>query len=211
LATARSEVAAKANVLSRAERLFAQGLAAGAEVEQARVDLQQAKIGQDRAEQRLANAQRTFERESRVSSSGLLNAREIQSAEAEVRAARLEIERERIALPSLYYSHKREVVERKGLLVPVTPLTPAREGETPALRQVRFRTVGDITCTCPVESLAAEGMTLLMVTHEMSFARKVCDRVVFMHQGRVHETGAPDQVFSNPQTPELKQFLGMIQ
>ncbi len=62
-----------------------------------------------------------------------------------------------------------------------------------------------------VESLAAEGMTLLMVTHEMSFARKVCDRVVFMHQGRVHEIGPPDEVFSNPQTAELKQFLGMIQ
>jgi polar amino acid transport system ATP-binding protein len=62
-----------------------------------------------------------------------------------------------------------------------------------------------------VESLAAEGMTLLMVTHEMNFARKVCDRVVFMHQGRVHETGAPEQVFTHPQTPELKQFLGMIQ
>ena len=62
-----------------------------------------------------------------------------------------------------------------------------------------------------VESLAAEGMTLLMVTHEMNFARKVCDRVVFMHQGRVHEIGPPDEVFSNPQTAELKQFLGMIQ
>jgi len=62
-----------------------------------------------------------------------------------------------------------------------------------------------------VESLAAEGMTLLMVTHEMSFARKVCDRVVFMHQGRVHEIGPPDEVFANPQTAELKQFLGMIQ
>ncbi|WP_431097610.1 amino acid ABC transporter ATP-binding protein [Polaromonas aquatica] len=62
-----------------------------------------------------------------------------------------------------------------------------------------------------VESLAAEGMTLLMVTHEMNFARKVCDRVVFMHQGRVHEIGPPDDVFSNPQTAELKQFLGMIQ
>ena len=62
-----------------------------------------------------------------------------------------------------------------------------------------------------VESLAAEGMTLLMVTHEMSFARKVCDRVVFMHQGRVHEIGPPDEVFSNPQTAELKQLLGMIQ
>ena len=62
-----------------------------------------------------------------------------------------------------------------------------------------------------VESLASEGMTLLMVTHEMNFARKVCDRVVFMHQGRVHEIGAPDDVFTNPRTPELKQFLGMIQ
>jgi polar amino acid transport system ATP-binding protein len=62
-----------------------------------------------------------------------------------------------------------------------------------------------------VESLAADGMTLLMVTHEMNFARKVCDRVVFMHQGRVHEIGPPDEVFTHPQTPELKQFLGMIQ
>ena len=62
-----------------------------------------------------------------------------------------------------------------------------------------------------VESLASEGMTLLMVTHEMNFARKVCDRVVFMHQGRVHEIGAPDEVFPHPQTPELTQFLGMIQ
>ena len=42
-----------------------------------------------------------------------------------------------------------------------------------------------------VESLAEEGMTLLMVTHEMNFARKVADRVIFMHQGRVHESGTP--------------------
>ncbi|MEO7642687.1 MAG: amino acid ABC transporter ATP-binding protein, partial [Ramlibacter sp.] len=56
-----------------------------------------------------------------------------------------------------------------------------------------------------VESLAEEGMTLLMVTHEMSFARKVSDRVIFMHQGRVHEMGPPTEVFGNPQTPELKQ------
>ncbi len=60
-----------------------------------------------------------------------------------------------------------------------------------------------------VGKLADEGMTLLMVTHEMRFAREVCDRVVFMHQGRVHEIGPPEQVFTNPQTPELQQFLGM--
>jgi sulfate adenylyltransferase subunit 2 len=64
------------------------------------------------------------------------------------------IARENIELPSLYYSHERLVVERRGLLVPVTELTPLKEGETAERRQVRFRTVGDITCTCPVESLA---------------------------------------------------------
>jgi polar amino acid transport system ATP-binding protein len=61
-----------------------------------------------------------------------------------------------------------------------------------------------------VESLADDGMTLLMVTHEMSFARKVSDRVIFMHQGRVHEMGPPAQMFGSPQTPELKQFLSSL-
>jgi polar amino acid transport system ATP-binding protein len=61
-----------------------------------------------------------------------------------------------------------------------------------------------------VESLADEGMTLLMVTHEMNFARKVADRVIFMHQGRVHEMGNPNELFTNPTTPELKQFLGAL-
>ncbi|PAQ02070.1 amino acid ABC transporter ATP-binding protein [Mesorhizobium mediterraneum] len=60
-----------------------------------------------------------------------------------------------------------------------------------------------------VKELAAEGMTLVMVTHEMRFARDVCSRVVFMHQGRVHEIGAPEDVFANPRTPELRQFLGV--
>jgi len=59
-----------------------------------------------------------------------------------------------------------------------------------------------------VESLADQGMTLVMVTHEMNFARKVSDRVVFMHQGKVHEVGTPDALFGAPQTPELQQFLG---
>ncbi len=74
------------------------------------------------------------------------------------------IEREAIALPSIYYAHPREVVERKGLLVPVTPLTPPREGEQVQTRTVRFRTVGDITCTCPVESLAANARDVVLET-----------------------------------------------
>ena len=61
-----------------------------------------------------------------------------------------------------------------------------------------------------VESLADEGMTLLMVTHEMNFARKVADRVIFMHQGRVHESGTPEAIFGTPQTPELVQFLSAL-
>ena len=61
-----------------------------------------------------------------------------------------------------------------------------------------------------VEALAVEGMTLITVTHEMSFARKVSNRVIFMHQGRVHEVGPPAQVFTHPQTPELKQFLSSL-
>ena len=60
-----------------------------------------------------------------------------------------------------------------------------------------------------VRELAADGMTLIMVTHEMRFARDVCSRVVFMHQGRVHEIGPPEEVFASPSTPELRQFLGM--
>lgn len=67
----------------------------------------------------------------------------------------LYISRERLNLPSIYYAHQREVVERGGMLVPVTPITPPRAGERPVIRTVRFRTVGDISCTCPVASLAA--------------------------------------------------------
>ena len=74
------------------------------------------------------------------------------------------IEREHVALPSLYYSHQREVVERKGLLVPVTTLTPLRDGETAELRDVRFRTVGDVTCTCPVASLATSAAEVVIET-----------------------------------------------
>jgi len=74
------------------------------------------------------------------------------------------IARENIALPSIYYSHTRDVVDRKGLLVPVTPLTPPREGEQVVSRQVRFRTVGDITCTCPVASDAATPEAIVIET-----------------------------------------------
>jgi len=74
------------------------------------------------------------------------------------------IEREQIELPSLYYAHQRTVVERKGLLVPVTELTPLKAGEAAVDKTVRFRTLGDITCTCPVESPAANPAEVVLET-----------------------------------------------
>jgi len=62
------------------------------------------------------------------------------------------IEREGLALPSIYFAHVRPVVRKGSLLQPVTELTPARDGDVVEQLQVRFRTVGDITCTAPVES-----------------------------------------------------------
>ena len=58
-----------------------------------------------------------------------------------------------------------------------------------------------------VAELAREGMTLILVTHEMAFARDVADRVVFMYQGRIHEEGPAKEIFANPKTPELAQFI----
>jgi len=87
------------------------------------------------------------------------------------------IDREAIALPSLYYSHQREIVERKGLLVPVTPLTPAKAGETVELRDVRFRTVGDITCTCPVASLAASAADIVRETLAVQISERGATRM----------------------------------
>ncbi|WP_324692397.1 amino acid ABC transporter ATP-binding protein [Cobetia sp. D5] len=68
--------------------------------------------------------------------------------------------------------------------------------------------VGDVLKV--LEQLKREGMTLILVTHEMNFARDVGDRVIFMHQGRVHESGDPATLFANPATEELRQFLGAV-
>ena len=62
-----------------------------------------------------------------------------------------------------------------------------------------------------VRQLAEEGMTLILVTHEMRFAREVCDRLVFMHGGRIIEQGPPAELFDRPSTPELAQFIGMVE
>ena len=61
-----------------------------------------------------------------------------------------------------------------------------------------------------MKELAADGMTMVVVTHEMGFAREVADTVIFMDDGKVVEKGTPDEIFNNPQNPRLKEFLGKV-
>jgi polar amino acid transport system ATP-binding protein len=58
-----------------------------------------------------------------------------------------------------------------------------------------------------IAQLAREGMTMLLVTHEMQFARSIADVIVFMHEGQICEMGPPEQIFTTPQRPELRQFI----
>jgi polar amino acid transport system ATP-binding protein len=61
-----------------------------------------------------------------------------------------------------------------------------------------------------MEDLAAGGMTMILVTHEMTFARKIADVLVFMHNGRVCEAGDPEKLFTSPMTAELRQFISSV-
>jgi len=61
-----------------------------------------------------------------------------------------------------------------------------------------------------MKELAAEGMTMVVVTHEMGFAREVGNRVLFMDEGKLVEQGTPDEIFNNPQNPRLKEFLSKV-
>jgi polar amino acid transport system ATP-binding protein len=58
-----------------------------------------------------------------------------------------------------------------------------------------------------IEGLASQGMTMILVTHEMGFARHVADQIIFMHQGKIHEAGSPAELFEAPKTPEMRQFI----
>ena len=89
----------------------------------------------------------------------------------------LYIARENIPLPGLYFRHEREVVRRKGLLVPVTPVTPPAAGEVVETVPVRFRTVGDMTCTCPVESQAATAAEIVAETLTVTVSERGATRM----------------------------------
>jgi glutamine transport system ATP-binding protein len=62
-----------------------------------------------------------------------------------------------------------------------------------------------------MKQLADEGMTMVVVTHEMNFAQKVANRVIFIDQGIIQEENAPAEFFNNPQNPRLRDFLGKVE
>jgi polar amino acid transport system ATP-binding protein len=61
-----------------------------------------------------------------------------------------------------------------------------------------------------IKELAREGMTMLIATHEMGFARDIADRVCFLEAGKILEEGSPEKIFTAPQHPRTRQFLGRI-
>jgi sulfate adenylyltransferase subunit 2 len=89
----------------------------------------------------------------------------------------LYIARENIPLPNIYFKHPRQVMRRKGLLVPLTDVTPALDGETIETVDVRFRTVGDMTCTCPVESDAASPADIVAETLHVTVSERGATRM----------------------------------
>ena len=68
--------------------------------------------------------------------------------------------------------------------------------------------VGEVLAV--MKELADDGMTMVVVTHEMGFAREVGNRILFMDEGSIVEQGSPDELFNNPQTPRAKDFLSKV-
>ena len=87
------------------------------------------------------------------------------------------IERENLELPAIYFAHKREIVRRSNSIVPVTEVTPVKDNEVIENIMVRFRTVGDITCTAPVESNADTVKKIILETASTSISERGATRL----------------------------------
>jgi sulfate adenylyltransferase subunit 2 len=99
------------------------------------------------------------------------------------------IAQESLEIPAIYYAHEREVLERDGMLLAVTPLAPPLDGEVVTKRKVRYRTVGDLTCTGAVESTAA---TVVEVIAEIA-ATRITERGATRADDRVSEAAMEDR------------------
>ena len=86
-------------------------------------------------------------------------------------------------------------------------MTGSVEGSAAASGRVRHN-IGEVLDV--LRGLAEEGMTMIVVTHELSFAREVGDRVVFMDDGAIVEQGPPSQVLDNPREERTRKFLGLV-
>ena len=87
------------------------------------------------------------------------------------------IGREQLEIPSIYFSHERPIVRRNGLLQPITELTPADPGEVIETMQVRFRTLGDVTCTAPVASDADTLEKIILETASTTITERGATRL----------------------------------
>ena len=87
------------------------------------------------------------------------------------------IERENLDLPSIYFAHRRDIIRRNGSIVPVTDVTPPEQNEMIENIMVRFRTVGDITCTAPVESEADTVEKIIKETAETRISERGATRL----------------------------------
>ena len=87
------------------------------------------------------------------------------------------IEREKLELPDIYFAHQREIVRRDNSIVPITNVTPLKENEVVEKIMVRFRTVGDITCTAPVESDADTVEKIILETASTSISERGATRL----------------------------------
>ena len=87
------------------------------------------------------------------------------------------IEREKLGLPSIYFAYKRPIVRRGGAIVPITPLTPKKDHEVVEEIMVRYRTVGDITCTAPVESIADSVEKIIIETASTTITERGATRL----------------------------------
>jgi len=137
-----------------------------------------------------------------------IKVRQLANAEAEQRALtlldRVGLADKRDAYPSQLSGGQQQRVAIARALV-MQPKILLFDEPTSALDP---EMIGEVLAV--MKDLARDGMTMMVVTHEMGFAREVAHRVVFMDQGRIVETAAPEQFFGNPQHPRAQQFLKQV-
>jgi general L-amino acid transport system ATP-binding protein len=139
---------------------------------------------------------------------GPMKVRKIAKAEAEKRA-RLYLERVHIPEQADKYPAQLSGGQQQRVAIARSLCMETRimlfDEPTSALDPEMINEVLDV-----MVELADTGITMVCVTHEMGFARKVADRIVFMEAGRIVETATPDKFFTNPDSERLKLFLGQI-